>query len=256
MSKERKNDAHEDALAALADTAGGVDPASNGGSGLEAIAELDRPVEDSPQNAATPPPLPSGNPPGGDDTLLELTPAEEMCDDPFAAMAAANETPLEELEIDTPTGTEDQADELAHLAADQVEPFTANMSVSGATVEDPLAMMSTMAAASRPKMSASEAIEARKARAAKLKAQQAGQTSIQFRKTAIPLLLVMAGILVVIGIATLVITSGQEEPNALAENRGLFAGLSFFLGVCLIGGAMFFQFEVSRAKKQAAVQAQ
>ncbi|MBN1556204.1 MAG: hypothetical protein JXA11_15795 [Phycisphaerae bacterium] len=73
---------------------------------------------------------------------------------------------------------------------------------------------------------------------------------IQFRKTIIPLLLVMALILIALGAFTLVKVN-NSSPEAIAdnpflENGKLFAGVSIALGVCLIAGGAFFHYEVKK----------
>jgi hypothetical protein len=77
---------------------------------------------------------------------------------------------------------------------------------------------------------------------------------IQFRKTFIPLLLVMAMILIAVGIATLVKVKGSS-PEAIAnspflDNGSLFAGISITLGLCLIVGSAIFHYEIRKHHRE------
>ncbi|MCD4823470.1 MAG: hypothetical protein K8S55_02600 [Phycisphaerae bacterium] len=108
----------------------------------------------------------------------------------------------------------------------------------------------------KPKLSSAQAIEAKKTRSAQLKSQHSAQVAHHFRKTAIPLLLTMGGVLVIIGISVLVMMADYkpeypDDKNLLLENGGLFSGICLFLAVVLIGGAAFFHVEVTRAKQKA-----
>jgi hypothetical protein len=77
--------------------------------------------------------------------------------------------------------------------------------------------------------------------------------AMEFRKIAIPLLLVMAVLLVGIGVTTLIIGGQADETtrqgNALLRHGGLFATVAFVLGGCLLLGGIVFHFEVRRHKK-------
>ncbi|MBN1942298.1 MAG: hypothetical protein JW849_03290 [Phycisphaerae bacterium] len=77
---------------------------------------------------------------------------------------------------------------------------------------------------------------------------------IHFRKTIIPLLLLMAIILVAAGVFTLVKVNNSSPElianNPFLSNGKLFAGVSISLGVCLIAGSLFFQYEVRKHHRQ------
>lgn len=95
---------------------------------------------------------------------------------------------------------------------------------------------------------------ANQSRAAKLKREQARATAMQFRKTAIPLLLIMGVVLLGMGGYMVHLVGGADEidkaENALLKHGNLFAGIAFVLGVCLIAGAGFFQYEVLAEKRK------
>lgn len=93
----------------------------------------------------------------------------------------------------------------------------------------------------------------RRARMNQFAGKQKRHAGMQFRKTAIPLLLVMALVLVALGVVTL-IKVNQTDPEVVADNPflangTLFAGVSIALGVCLIAGGLFFQYEVRKHHK-------
>ena len=73
---------------------------------------------------------------------------------------------------------------------------------------------------------------------------------IHFRKTIIPILLVMAIILIALGVFThMKVKNSTPETianNPFLEHGGLFAGVSIALGVCLIAGSLFFHYEVKK----------
>lgn len=77
---------------------------------------------------------------------------------------------------------------------------------------------------------------------------------IQFRKTIIPLLLLMAIILVAVGVFTLVKVKNSSPEvisnNPFLDNGTLFAGVSITLGVCLIIGSLFFHYEVRKHHRE------
>jgi hypothetical protein len=77
---------------------------------------------------------------------------------------------------------------------------------------------------------------------------------IQFRKTIIPLLLLMALVLIALGVFTLVKVNNSSPEvianNPFLDNGTLFAGVSITLGVCLIAGSIFFHYEVRKHHRE------
>lgn len=77
---------------------------------------------------------------------------------------------------------------------------------------------------------------------------------IQFRKTIIPLLLLMAILLIAVGVFTLMKVKNSSPEmianNPFLDNGGLFAGVSIALGVCLIAGSLFFHYEVRKHHRE------
>jgi hypothetical protein len=93
----------------------------------------------------------------------------------------------------------------------------------------------------------------RRVRNAQMAVQQAHALSIQFRKTAIPLLFVLAGLLLVVGGFTWLKVSGADPEelvgNPLLENGKLFSAIAIVLALCLIAGGAFFHHEIKRHTK-------
>jgi cobalamin biosynthesis Mg chelatase CobN len=95
---------------------------------------------------------------------------------------------------------------------------------------------------------------ANQARAANLNRKQAQAAGMQFRKTAIPLLLIMAVALLGMG-AYMMHRLGEADEidkaeNALLRHGNLFVGIAFVLGICLLAGAGYFQYEVFANKRK------
>lgn len=95
---------------------------------------------------------------------------------------------------------------------------------------------------------------ANQSRAANLKRKQAQTAGMQFRKTAIPLLLIMAVALLGMG-GYMMHRVGQADEidkaeNALLRHGNLFVGIAFILGFCLLAGAGYFQYEVIAHKRK------
>ncbi len=85
-------------------------------------------------------------------------------------------------------------------------------------------------------------------------ARQNAHAGIHFRKTIIPLLLAMAIVLIGLGVFTLTKVN-NSSPEAIAknpilDNGTLFAGVSITLGMFLIAGSLFFQYEIKKHHRQ------
>lgn len=101
-----------------------------------------------------------------------------------------------------------------------------------------------------PDKSIAETRAANQVRSTQMARSQALNHAIQFRKIAMPLLLVVGVLLIVAGAFTLSSASNASpevlHQNALLKNAGLFSGVVFFLAVVLIAAAVYFQFDVKR----------
>jgi len=101
-----------------------------------------------------------------------------------------------------------------------------------------------------PDKSIAETRAANQVRSTQMARSQALNHAIQFRKVAMPLLLVVGVLLVVAGAFTLYSASNASpevlHQNALLKNAGLFSGVVFFLAAVLIAAAVYFQFDVKR----------
>ena len=104
--------------------------------------------------------------------------------------------------------------------------------------------------ASAPDKSIAETRAANQVRSTQMARSQALNHAIQFRKIAIPLLLVVGVLLVAVGGFTLNSASNATpemlHQNALLKNAGLFSGVVFFMAIILIAAAVYFQFDVKR----------
>jgi hypothetical protein len=98
--------------------------------------------------------------------------------------------------------------------------------------------------------SIAETRAANQVRSTQMAKSQALNHAIQFRKIAMPLLLVVGVLLIAAGAFTLSSASNASpealHQNALLKNAGLFSGVVFFLAVALIAAAVYFQFDVKR----------
>lgn len=93
-----------------------------------------------------------------------------------------------------------------------------------------------------------------RAAASRAASRQNVHAGIHFRKTIIPLLLVMAIVLVALGVFTLMkVNSSSPEviaKNPILDNGTLFAGVTITLGLCLIAGSLFFHYEVKKHHRE------
>ena len=100
------------------------------------------------------------------------------------------------------------------------------------------------------KMSIAETRAANQVRSTQMARSKALNHAIQFRKMAIPMLLVVGVLLIAVGGFTLHKASNAAPEalydNPLLKNAGLFSGVVFFMAIILIGAAVYFQFDVKR----------